>query len=148
MKCNFPDCLNNAVAKGFCHGHYKQLKRGLPMKPINENHSEARKRYAKKYKKTKTRCKVEGCETTTLKRGYCQRHYMQLFRGNPLTIEYNRKPSRRTTVGCSVDGCKNPHSAKGFCSHHYYSIYYKQKNKKYGKVNAMPKMRGFPTNPQ
>lgn len=34
MRCTYDGCRNRAAAKGLCHGHYQQLRRGRPLAPL------------------------------------------------------------------------------------------------------------------
>ena len=60
-------------------------------------------------------CKVTGCATPVHAKGYCQKHYTQIWR---MSIA-NRN------IKCSVDGCDNPVHAKGYCRKHYTQVWRK-----------------------
>lgn len=66
-------------------------------------------------------CSVDGCESKHLAGGYCQKHYMQMFRHNELRII---KPKKKQYVAkkCSVCGCINKYKGKGYCSKHLQQI--------------------------
>jgi len=61
-------------------------------------------------------CSVEKCNSKVLAKGYCMRHYAQLYR-------CGRILQRTIYIGCKVKGCENKHSAKGYCNKHHLQIH-------------------------
>lgn len=58
-------------------------------------------------------CSIDGCENTSRKRGWCDKHYTRWLRnGDPETL----KP--RLDRRCSVDGCDLKHDSHGYCLRH------------------------------
>lgn len=63
--------------------------------------------------RTKKQCSINGCENTTLARGWCNKHYLRWkTHGDP---EYER-PGRKL---CLIDDCENYRYGHGYCSKHY-----------------------------
>lgn len=65
-----------------------------------------------------------GCEGLAKRRGYCDKHYMQVTNHGRLTPEREIN----NLDGCKVVGCNNKHKARGYCHKHYQQI------RKYGEV--------------
>jgi hypothetical protein len=57
--------------------------------------------------KPRPACSIPGCESVSLSRSFCNRHY-RMFRLRPVP----------RIVGCIVEGCDRPHSAYGLCGMH------------------------------
>jgi hypothetical protein len=64
-------------------------------------------------------CKIEGCDTRCVGRGWCSRHYYAWKRtGDPLgRIKY-----KSATGLCEVEGCARPHCTQGLCNTHYAAL--------------------------
>lgn len=66
-------------------------------------------------------CSVEGCESPSLSRGYCNRHYLKWRKyGNPTedrtgNLGKYERPERR----CSLPDCDSRHYGKGYCELHW-----------------------------
>jgi hypothetical protein len=60
-------------------------------------------------------CKVPGCPQTVHARGFCQKHYIQIW----------RMGIANKNVKCKVNGCDNPVHAKCYCRKHYTQIWRK-----------------------
>lgn len=67
------------------------------------------------------KCKVEGCNSKVKTRGYCHKHYLQIWRHGKIL---EPKPVKL----CKVEGCNNVHLAKGYCNKHW------QQMSKYGRI--------------
>ena len=63
-------------------------------------------------------CTVSGCGRPHKCRGYCQTHYMQWKRGEPVVAEIKVR-DRTPLEHCSESGCLEPVKAKGLCKMHY-----------------------------
>jgi hypothetical protein len=61
-------------------------------------------------------CSLEGCGGKHRSRGYCQRHYTQAAKGQPLVL--NPKHQKRGP-NCAAQGCWHPVTARGLCKAHY-----------------------------
>lgn len=105
-KCKFPECDRDALTKGYCGGHYRQVQRGRGLTLLNPNKT-----------KKDVPCRIEGCETVSYCKGYCRRHYSQLYHNHPLELQIKR--ITKDDSCCKFDGCLEPHYAKGFCRNHY-----------------------------
>jgi hypothetical protein len=63
------------------------------------------------------RCKVEGCEKPSFRRGWCNMHYTRWRRyGDLSTVHPN---SVRRLGACSVDGCEADAISRNLCNKHY-----------------------------
>ena len=60
-------------------------------------------------------CQFEGCESKATNRGYCNKHYQQLWKQG--LIKRKRRVKRRPP--CKVEGCSVKSVHKGLCSKHY-----------------------------
>lgn len=58
-------------------------------------------------------CLIEGCEKSSLARGFCAAHYASSRRSGALDS------LRGNMNNCSVDGCDRPEDAKSYCYKHY-----------------------------
>ena len=54
-------------------------------------------------------CKHEGCERTSVGKGYCERHYKQWRRGE--------LPKARYKI-CTAEGCRKPRAIGSKCAEH------------------------------
>lgn len=97
MKCNVPECQNDAYCRGYCKKHYSRL--------IRTGELELRK--------PKT-CSVEGCNERVLAKGFCRQHYDMVRRYGEV------KEVNRVTY-CKV--CGEKARSKGFCKKHYNEFY-------------------------
>ena len=66
MKCSFPKCVREHIAKGLCRAHYDQLRYGKVLREL---------RQPVVYPAT---CTLNGCERPYRSVGYCDMHYQQL----------------------------------------------------------------------
>jgi hypothetical protein len=89
--------------KGFCTGHYQQLRKGKPFTPVQ----------ARQARNGARGCAFPGCAREHASKGYCDGHYQQIRAGKelaPLQIGHDT---------CTFPGCTQPHDAKGLCATHY-----------------------------
>ncbi len=100
-ECAADDCSRDAVSKGYCDRHYRQVRRnGEPKTRRNV---------------VAPPCKVDGCDRKSDAKGYCPTHYMRWRKyGDPLTAPRLDHPDT-----CTIDGCGEPFHAKGWCERHY-----------------------------
>ncbi|MEC2463837.1 hypothetical protein P9X10_02820 [Bacillus cereus] len=68
-------------------------------------------------------CKASGCSSVSHSKGYCNKHYLQIWRHKKLTPELERM----RVDHCLVEDCPNKVSAKGYCPKHYYHFVRKPK---------------------
>lgn len=100
--CSFPNCGKPAKARGYCYGHYRQLRAGEPLRPLRiwtSNNGD---------------CSFNGCQRRRAGRGLCAGHLAQLYEGRPM------QPLRGARGKCSFPDCSRPHYAKGHCITHYW----------------------------
>jgi hypothetical protein len=100
-QCNYLDCNNNVVARGYCKPHYHKLRKTGELK-INK-----RSRY-----NTGT-CEFENCNKKHHANGYCSSHANQFARTGKV---WDIKPRK---IGCIIQDCTKKHSALGYCELHY-----------------------------
>lgn len=102
--CRFDGCDKPARRAGYCNGHYAQITRGKPLKPLE------------KRSKRNSVCSFEGCGHPENRWGLCAAHVAQKRRGTEL-----RPVRRKASIPdvCTVDGCEFPHRSLGYCSAHY-----------------------------
>ena len=71
---------------------------------------------------TETNCSVDGCEKPAFSKGYCRRHYKQIWRWGKILPEKEER-QKVTEVKCSVDECEQQAYAKGCCRRHYIQMW-------------------------
>lgn len=72
--CDFPGCERRHSARGWCHAHYQQAAKGLPLTPL-------RPRVATAKADGDRGCEVAGCPRVHDARGLCNAHYRAWQRG-------------------------------------------------------------------
>lgn len=72
---------------------------------------------------TKRKCSVEGCEDEYRAKGYCARHYHQIWKYGE--IKNIHKAIRGNSI-CSVEGCGRPSCRRNLCNKHSQHEVYKQ----------------------
>lgn len=66
-----------------------------------------------------TYCKIDGCNTRCVGRGWCSKHYYAWKRtGHPL----GRYRYKSVTGQCEVEGCQRPHWTGGLCNTHHAAL--------------------------
>lgn len=116
--CFFEGCDNYVHGLGLCHGHWSQVRKGNPLKPL--------------YSQRDRICDFPGCENPHDSNGLCRGHASQRARGNPLT------PITPKNRVCSFKGCNRKYEARGLCAGHYQQMskgnplipIYSQRNKR------------------
>lgn len=63
-------------------------------------------------------CSIDGCDSPTVGRGWCSKHYQRWLRlGDPAAeVRELREPA---TGPCSIEGCTGKVKARGWCAMHY-----------------------------
>lgn len=109
MICSFETCERPTYAKGYCNGHWQQLRyRGNDPRRLTE---------FRKPKKGKT-CEVEGCDRPVEGRGMCQTH-VKRFRATGQIVEIAELQKREEWgETCFVEPCTSEPFTKGFCRKH------------------------------
>lgn len=135
------------IAKGFCSGHYQQLRNGRTLVPLagvlpKEKKSctfvgcsnvvktqglcgghDAQKRAGKVLHPLKSRhkgqtCSFEGCERGTSHRDLCSPHYKQWWRGEELRPLREKVPRHLLPEKCTFGECEKPYYVHGLCVGH------------------------------
>ena len=90
--CTFPGCDKPYTCRGYCYGHYDQLRRGIKLIPLRP--------------RRRTGCSVDDCPEPHRSLGWCEFHYLRYRRyGDPLG---EPTPRRRWSPGpCDFPGCVN-----------------------------------------
>lgn len=94
-KCAFQDCTLPYLCKGWCSGHYYQVRRqGYASELI-------------KYTSNKGKpCGVEGCAEGASRRGYCPKHASRFYKyGDPLGKYEYKHGAAGYERGCRCDIC-------------------------------------------
>lgn len=87
-------------------------------------------------------CTVQGCDRPHKARGYCQTHYMQFKRGEPIVAEIKVRV-RVKPESCETEGCNEPVKAKGLCKTHYQRLL-RHGHTKYTDRKRPPKICAIP----
>lgn len=101
-KCTFPECDRTHAAKGLCHTHWSQQRRGKDLQPVGH------------YLVPKT-CQAELCDEPVHSKGLCNTHYRQ-FQATGST-----RPIRQAAGWLSSDGYwtlykpEHPNARKNGC---------------------------------
>lgn len=101
--CSVDYCDRPHSAKGYCSGHWQQVKAGKPVKPLRIQ------------VRTKgIECSFGGCSNRTMATGYCVSHTRQLRLGK--TLHPLRRPGNKP---CPVRGCqRKAWPSIGLCERH------------------------------
>lgn len=65
MNCKFEECGRPAIAKGLCHPHYQQHRKGKDLTPVRPKSTHS----------NPLTCTEDECQESTYARGLCRRHY-------------------------------------------------------------------------
>jgi len=120
-RCGFEGCDKPLLAKGYCSAHYRQWRKGQPLRPLRPFYGKAGP-----YGSTGP-CRFndlpqvhsgewEPCLAARATGGWCAGHAAQWYEKRPL------KPLRRRRTGCGFPGCSNSHSSRGYCAAHYQQL--------------------------
>ncbi|PGF05240.1 hypothetical protein [Bacillus toyonensis] len=74
---------------------------------------------------SKGQCEVAGCSTPVHSKGYCNKHYLQIWKHKKLTPELERMKVN----DCIIPNCEGKVRSKGYCSKHYYRFVLKEREK-------------------
>lgn len=108
--CEYPNCHKQHIAKGYCWGHYQQLRRGKRLMPLRD----------RSVQNKDCTCEVEGCHSSVLAKGLCSRHYSALrYHGTPTPA-----PRPRKREPCAL--CGQPPAVKRNMCHRCYQREYRR----------------------
>lgn len=93
--CEYPDCDKISSQKGYCHGHYEQLRRGEDLRSL---------RVYGKYVKGELRCPVPGCRKPQAVNELCATHARM---SRDYSVSRERLIEVWTDPRCSNPGCTN-----------------------------------------
>jgi hypothetical protein len=143
-QCSVSGCGREAVARGWCGGHYDRWRRtgdvraGEPLPARRgptcgaagcERRAYARGHCGRHHKQMQrhghlldeaeavSSCSVEACERPPVERGWCHGHYLRWLRRGDVLAERPLRP--RTAPDCSVEECRRRSQARGLCGTHY-----------------------------
>jgi len=71
---------------------------------------------------TEAKCSVTGCEKPAFSKGYCRRHYKQIWRWGKILPEKEVR-QEVAEVKCSVAECGKQAYSKGCCRKHYIQLW-------------------------
>lgn len=112
-----PDCLKISDGR-YCGKHRARLVRhGDPL-----------------YERKPRLCSIENCQSLHLAKGYCNTHYMRLFRNNDV---FNLKIYKNHNNKCEKNNCNGKYLAKGLCGYHYRLNQFGESPNKYLKMLNM-----------
>ena len=79
---------------------------------------------------TEAKCVVAWCESRSHAKGYCRKHYGQLYRDGEIRSEEDERRAAAKVIpphdkggNCAVAGCEKQAHAKGYCKKHYGQLY-------------------------
>jgi hypothetical protein len=116
--CSFQGCEKPMLAKGYCSGHYKQLKKGKLLRPLRPFYGregpygiEGPCRFCDLPEVQSG--EWEPCTAPRFRAGWCAGHAAQHYEKRPIA------PLRKRRTGCDFPDCQKPHHCRGFCAGHY-----------------------------
>jgi hypothetical protein len=128
--CTFQGCGNPHVARGYCLGHYQQLRAGkelTPLKPRTYWHG--------------AKCPVvedgQPCGRDIVARGYCGKHFQRWNKNKDADPAI--KPTQPKLPPAICSECDQPVHGHGYCTSHHARWY------KYGDPHYVPPPRGRAT---
>ena len=80
------------------------------------------------------KCSVDGCGNPLLAKGFCRKHYSQIYRKGEIQPDKEER-QKAEGVKCTVDGCEKDAHANGYCRKHYGELYRR------GKIRPVEKKR-------
>jgi hypothetical protein len=116
--CSFPGCEKPIVAKGYCSGHYRQSRKGQPLRPLRPFNGKEEPYGLNGPCRFNDLPEVqsgewEPCSASRYRAGWCVGHAAQRYEKRPLA------PLRKRRSGCDFPDCSNPHHCRGYCAGHY-----------------------------
>jgi hypothetical protein len=120
-RCSFDGCDKPFLAKGYCSAHYRQLRKGQPLRPLRPFYGKVRPYGPIGPCRFNDLPQVQSgewelCLATRSTGGWCAGHAAQWYEKRPL------KPIRRWRTGCDFPDCMNRHSCRGYCAAHYQQL--------------------------
>lgn len=110
--CSYENCGRKHYAKGLCHGHYQQTKRGVDLRPLAEPMTTGAR--------VVRTCSFDPCDKPSRTNGLCSGHWNQKNRGQELRPLRARR-ANGTEMLCSFEPCGKTTTggAYGLCRGHY-----------------------------
>lgn len=128
--CNYPNCKEKHHCKGFCKYHYCQFRKGWL-----SSTGEKLESWKGSVNHEVEHCLVKGqaCFRPPSKRGFCNKHYKWLAKGQcapdgTVIKKPNLKQKYNILSKCKVEDCKNRPKTRHFCSAHYREFLNKKRN--------------------
>jgi hypothetical protein len=120
-QCSFGGCDKPLLAKGYCSAHYRQSRKGQPLRPLRPFYGKVRPYGPIGPCRFNDLPQVQSgewelCLATRSTGGWCAGHAAQWYEKRPL------KPIRRGRTGCDFPGCSARHSCRGYCAAHYQQL--------------------------
>ena len=75
MKCEYEFCEDTQVSRGYCMGHYLQLRRGESLRPKRPKRDRVTPKRYKVHGEQLGPCAVDGCDKKEFARKLCSQHY-------------------------------------------------------------------------
>ena len=98
-ECRVIGCEREILAKGYCGGHYQQVKRGEYPAPIRRRMKAGA---------------VCHCGEVAHRLDLCREHFNEYMRNNPRPDRAPKGPYIPVYTECPVTGCDGPVTKKGF----------------------------------
>lgn len=117
-ECSYIGCDNPFLAKGYCSAHYRQSRKGQPLRPLRPFSGKVRPYGPVGPCRFNDLPQVrsgewEPCLAARSTGGWCAGHAAQWYEKRPL------RPLRRRRTSCDFPACSNRHSCRGYCAAHY-----------------------------
>jgi hypothetical protein len=119
--CSFDGCTKPLLAKGYCSAHYRQWRKGKPLRRLRPFYGKTGPYGPNGACRFNDLPQVrsgewEPCLAARATGGWCAGHAAQWYEKRPL------KPLRRRRTGCDFPDCPNSHSCRGYCAAHYQQL--------------------------
>ena len=119
--CSFDGCDKPFLAKGYCSAHYRQARKGQPLRPLRPFYGKVRPYGPIGPCRFNDLPQVQSgewelCLATRSTSGWGAGHAAQWYEKRTL------KPLRRRRTGCDFPGCAKRHSCRGYCAAHYQQL--------------------------